>query len=157
MVVQSEREIRGKGRRPHRSCHFALRNARTRGFHRPPSLGRISTSFSLFASARILSLHCAQILQSFAKQPMASFLILRSPPNSFQFSPTILFIRYGSCFARYWRIVLIFFSTRSAHCSILRLIIHCPLYCEILERMNFSLQDGCLIVRLIRHIVKTSR
>lgn len=108
-MVQSEREIRGKGRRPHRSCHFALRNARTRGFHRPPSLGRISTSFSLFASARILSLHCAQILQSFAKQPMASFLILRSPPNSFQFSPTILFIHYGSCFARYWRIVLIFF------------------------------------------------
>lgn len=71
-VVQSEREIRGKGRRPHRSCHFALRNAR--GFHRPPSLARISTFQSLCFRKNSLSLRCAQIPQSFTKQTYGQFL-----------------------------------------------------------------------------------
>lgn len=49
-VVQSEREIRGKGRRPHRSCHFAKRWLLS-----PRQVCARSPLFSLFASARILS------------------------------------------------------------------------------------------------------
>lgn len=49
-VVQSEREIRGKGRQPHRSCHFAKRSLLS-----PRQACAGSPLFSLFASARILS------------------------------------------------------------------------------------------------------
>lgn len=77
-VVQSEREIRGKGRRPHRSCHFALRNAG--GFHRPPSLARISTFQSLCFRKNSLSLSAAHKSRRVSpNKPMGSFLILRGP------------------------------------------------------------------------------
>lgn len=162
-VVQSEREIRGKGRRPHRSCHFALRNAR--GFHRPPSLARISTFQSLCFRKNSLSLRCAQIPQSFTKQTYGQFLnsswtdevpgyfniFFRTFISSLSLQQFFLYIM--AIASPCWRILYfllleILISLSLSFCTLMQKIkirliihcsIHCSLYCEIFERMENTL------------------